>query len=205
MRPSDGSRDPVRLATVGSRAFLHHVSADERSFIIDFEDHNGNGRQIFRWFADSAKKPEPLVATRSDEYAAAVSPDGRWLAYQSNESTRYEVYVRDLQGTGARWQVSNGGGEEPHWSANGRELYFRSETRLLVSSVELQPTFRPGTPTMLFQGIYNLRSDSGISFDVDPKSGRFVMIRLASSGANQARVRLVLNWFEELRQTLSAK
>ena len=134
-----------------------------------------------------------------------MSPDGRWLAYQSNESTRYEVYVRDLQGTGGRWQVSNGGGEEPHWSANGRELYFRSETRLLVSSVELQPTFRPGTPSVLFQGIYNMRSDSGLSFDVDPKSGRFVMIRRAASGANQARVRLVLNWFQELKQLVRVR
>ena len=205
MRPSDSSRDPVRLATIDARAFLHHVSPDGRSFILDFEDLHGNGRQIFRWFADGAAKPEPLVATPSDEYAAAVSPDGRWLAYQSNESTRYEVYVRDLQGTGGRWQVSNGGGEEPHWSANGRELYFRSETRLLVSSVELQPTFRPGTPSVLFQGIYNMRSDSGISFDVDPKSGRFVMIRRAASGANQARVRLILNWFEELKQLVPNK
>jgi Tol biopolymer transport system component len=203
MRPSDGSRDPVRLATIDSRAFLHYVSPDGRSFIIDFEDHNGKGRQIFRWFADSTAKPEPLVATPSDEYAAAVSPDGRWLAYQSNESNRYEVYVRDLQGTGARWQVSNGGGEEPHWSPNGRELYFRAESRLFVSPVERQPTFRPGTPSLLMQGIYNMRSDSGISFDVDPKSGRFVMIRLASSGASQARVRLVLNWLDEFRRLMS--
>jgi serine/threonine-protein kinase len=203
VRPSDGSRDPVRLATVDSRAFLHSVSPDGRSFIVDFEDRNGKGRQIFRWFADAAAKPEPLVATPSDEYAAAVSPDGRWLAYQSNESNRYEVYVRDLQGTGARWQVSSGGGEEPHWSANGRELYFRAESRLFVSPVELQPTFRPGTPSLLMQGIYNMRSDSGISFDVDPKSGRFVMIRLASSGANQARVRLVLNWLDEFRRVMN--
>jgi len=204
MRPADGSRDPVKLATVGSRAFLHHVSPDGRSFIIDFEDHNGKGRQIFRWFADAGAKPEPLVATPSDEYAAAVSPDGRWLAYQSNESTRYEVYVRDLQGAGARWQVSSGGGEEPHWAPNGRELYFRSESRLLVAPVELQPTFRPGTPSVLFQGIYNMRSDSGISFDVDPRSGRFVMIRLASSGGAQPRVRLILNWFDDFRRLVTA-
>jgi serine/threonine-protein kinase len=203
VRPSDGSRDPVRLATVESRAFLHSVSPDGRSFVVDFEDRSGKGRQIFRWFADGAGKPEPLVATPSDEYAAAVSPDGRWLAYQSNESNRYEVYVRDLQGTGARWQVSNGGGEEPHWSSNGRELYFRAESRLFVSPVELQPTFRPGAPAILMQGIYNMRSDSGLSFDVDPKSGRFVMIRLANSGGNQARVRLVLNWFDDVRRLLS--
>jgi serine/threonine-protein kinase len=203
VRPADGSRDPVRLGTVASRAFLHYVSPDSRSFILDFEDHNGKGRQIFRWFADAGAKPEPLVATPSDEYSAAVSPDGRWLAYQSNESNRYEVYVRDLQGTGGRWQVSNGGGEEPHWAPNGRELYFRSESRLLVSPVERQPTFRPGTPSVLMQGIYNMRSDSGISFDVDPKSGRFVMIRLASSGGTQPRVRLVLNWFDEIRRQLN--
>jgi eukaryotic-like serine/threonine-protein kinase len=200
VRPADGSRDPVKLATVDSRAFLHSVSPDGRSFIIDFEDHNGQGRQIVRWFAEGSAKPEPLVATRSDEYAAAVSPDGRWLAYQSNESTRYEVYVRDLQGTGARWQVSSGGGEEPHWAPNGRELYFRSESRLLVAPVELQPTFRPGTPSVLFQGIYNMRSDSGISFDVDPRSGRFVMIRLASSGGTQPRVRFILNWLDDFRR-----
>jgi serine/threonine-protein kinase len=142
------------------------------------------------------------VVAPSDEYAAAVSPDGRWLAYQSNESNRYEVYVRDLQGTGGRWQVSNGGGEEPHWAPNGRELYFRSESRLLVSPVDLQPTFRPGSPSLVMQGIYSTRSDSGLSFDVDPKTGRFVMLRLASGGI-QARVRLVLNWFDDLRRQMN--
>ena len=74
---------------------------------------------------------------------------------------------------------------------------------LFASPVERQPTFRPGTPSVIVQGIYNMRSNSGISYDVDPKSGRFVMIRLAGAGASQARVRLVLNWFDEFRRMMN--
>ncbi len=74
VRPSDGSRDPTKLAEVNSRAFPHYAAPDGRSFVVDIEDHNGLGRRIYRWFADGGGKPESLVTTASDEYAAAVSP-----------------------------------------------------------------------------------------------------------------------------------
>jgi hypothetical protein len=113
----------------------------------------------------------------------------------------YEVYVRAAGATGGRWQISTTGGEEPRWSPDGRELYYRNDTRLMALGTEARPTFQAGTPRVVVDGIYNLRTDTGISYDVDPNSRRFLMIRPASDGdASATLVRIVLNWFEELRR-----
>ena len=88
-------------------------------------------------------KPERLVSTRFDDYAGVWSPDRRWLAYQSDESGRGEVYVRDMSSAGGRWQVSTTGGDEPSWSPDGRELYYRNETQMMAVSVDTRTTFAP--------------------------------------------------------------
>jgi hypothetical protein len=138
-----------------------------------------------------------------DEYGSSVSPDGRWIAYQSDESSRPEVYVRDLAGSGARWQVSTGGGEEPRWSRDGKELFYREDTRLLAVPVETRGRFEAGAPKVVVEGIFNLRSDTGVSYDVAPSGRRFLMVRPAVDRDRPVAVRVVLNWRDEL-ETLAA-
>ena len=79
-------------------------------------------------------KPEPFLRSPSSEIFPAVSPDGRWIAYRSNESGRFEVYVRPFPGPGGKTQISNAGGTVPVWSRNGRELFFQNlDNRILVA------------------------------------------------------------------------
>ena len=105
-----------------------------------------------------------------------------------------------MAGSGGRWQISTGGGEEPHWSPDGRELYYRNNNLFMSVAVDTRSTFQNGTPKTLFNGVYDLRSNSGVSYDVDPKSNRFLMLRLAENANSTAQVRIVLNWFDELRR-----
>jgi hypothetical protein len=198
---ADGGVEPTELATFDRRSYLKYISRDRTWGLIDRADFGTNQKtDVVRFTLPSAAETTPIAATRFDEYAGAVSPDERWIAYQSDESDRPEIYVRSAEGAARRWPVSSGGGEEPRWSPDGRELYFRAMDRLMVVPIETQPTFQAGTPALLFEGIYNLRSDTGVSYDVHPEGGQFLMVRQASTEGSAGIIRVALNWFDELRQ-----
>jgi serine/threonine-protein kinase len=192
---ADGSREAEGLATTGSRAYLDWVSDTERTAVFESVSRASDRGDILRIaLGQDSAAPERLVATSFNEYAAAVSPNGRWLAYQSDDTGRYEVFVRDLAGSGARWQVTVEGGEEPHWGGDGHQLFYRSANRLMVVDIEPGETFRPGSRRALFDGIYNSGIESGRSYDVDPVTGRFLLVQPADAGVSAPNVRLVLNW-----------
>ncbi len=144
-------------------------------------------------------KVEPIVETRGDEYGSALSPDGQFVAYQSDPDGRPEVYVRTLAPSSGRWQISNAGGEEPMWSTDGKSIYYRIEGRLMRVTVEPGEPFQAGLPVQLFDGIYNLRSDTGVSYQPHPDGTRLLMARAAdvTSGGS---VRMMTGWFDELRK-----
>ncbi|HWK11698.1 MAG TPA: protein kinase [Vicinamibacterales bacterium] len=201
-KPVDGSRDQEKLATVDGRSFLLSVNpAGDRLMIVKTTSTQARVADILSLSIRDGVEA-PLVATSADEYSGSKSADGRWLAYESNESGRYEVYVRDLREGGGRWQISTAGGEEPRWSADGRALFFRIDDRLMQATVAAGESFAAETPTKLFDGLFNLRSDTGVSYDVDPKTGRFLMTRPAdlTASASVSSLDVVLNWVEELRR-----
>ncbi|MGH7511692.1 MAG: protein kinase domain-containing protein [Gemmatimonadales bacterium] len=142
----------------------------------------------------------PLVTSPARELSPAVSPDGRWLAYASDESGVFEVYVRPFPDAAtARWQVSVSGGTLPVWARNGRELFFINGHGEM-SSVELRPgpNFAIGEPRALFPvGRFIVSSNAGV-YDVTPDSRRFLMVR-PLEGAGEAELVVVQNWFEELQ------
>jgi Tol biopolymer transport system component len=165
------------------------------------------GRDIvgMRPGVDSA--PVPLVATPYDEEAFALSPDGRWLAYQSNETGRDEVFLRPFPNTSAaKLQVSNGGGIAPLWARDGRELFYVNRNRDMTA-VTVGPGAEPrlGTPRVLFHlpdDLYLAPYDNYTPFDVAP-DGRFIMARATSSEARfEAPLIVVDHWFTELRARL---
>jgi serine/threonine-protein kinase len=152
--------------------------------------------------------PRQLISRPGGNTATAgeISPDGRWIAYQSAESNRMEIYVRPFPNIDAgRWQISSNGGTRPLWARNGRELFYLSaDSGLMAVAVETTPTFRPVNRTRLFDSGYYLGS-TGRTFDVSPDGQRFLMIKelQPSSALAQRTGIVVLNWFEELRQKLA--
>jgi serine/threonine-protein kinase len=136
----------------------------------------------------------PLLNSPASESYPQISPDGRWLAYQSNESGRDEIYVQSFPGPGGKWQVSTKGGAAPKWSPKGSELFYFNGTNFMASSVTTQPTFQAGPERELFSAaMYDIR------YDVAPDGKSFIMGKTTDPSAYN-RVNVVVNWFEELRR-----
>jgi serine/threonine-protein kinase len=153
---------------------------------------------------DGERTSTILLDGEFNERNAALSPDGRWLAYESNESGRYEVYVRPFPEVNAgRWQISNDGGRWPVWSPNGDELFFRDPSGVVALAFVTDPTFTPGALTHLFAWEY-LGSPTR-KMAVSPDGNRFLMPKNASRGTDDEdaagpQIILAQNWFEELER-----
>jgi Tol biopolymer transport system component len=162
-----------------------------------------------------AGTPEPFLRTRFREYAPAFSPDGRWLAYTSNESGSDEIYVRPFPGPGGRTLVSSGGGMFPVWERNGRELFFLSSERLIMVAgyTENAGAFMAGKPRVwsrkvLYRGAWTtLLAFPTSMFDVAP-DGKRIAVTLSPADMGEQRpvthFTLLLNFFDELRRRAPA-
>ena len=142
----------------------------------------------------------PLLTSPAREASPALSPDGRWLAYESDESGTNEVYVRPFPDVGSgRWQVSLSGGNSPLWAHSGRELFYVNGRQEMVSiEVRPGPTFTVGEPKVLFPATsYNITPTYSL-YDVAPDDRHFLMVRGVAAEA-QTELILTENWFEELR------
>jgi Tol biopolymer transport system component len=204
--PADGSRPPEPVTEIATRAYLGPLTPDGHAIIAIYANLGGAGKSdLMRIPLEPAGKPSAIAATEWDEYNPTMSPDGRYVAYQSNDAGRDDIYVRDAQGAGGRWQVSTSGGEEPSWSSDGTELTYRTESRLMAVPVQTKGTFTMGIPHLLFNGVFPMRSDTGISYDSDGAHRRFLMIRLASSSDTGTALHVVLNWKDDLERLLSGR
>ena len=148
-----------------------------------------------------------LLDTQFSTAYADVSPDGRWIAYMSNESGEYEIYVRPFPNVeDGRSQISRATGVSPVWSADGHELFFRpfpNSSTMMVVAVETEPTFNPGNPEVLFEAPSRIGGiGRGRPWDV-ATDGRFLMIK-EGAGQQEAEISpqivVVQNWFEELSE-----
>ena len=145
---------------------------------------------------EEGSPPEPFLDSRSNETVPAVSPDGGWVAYASDQSGRYEVYVRGYPEPGPRIPVSRAGGFEPVWARNGRELFYHNGDSLMVARVEMEGGFRVLSRTLLFRNDFVMTG-----FDVYPDGDSFVMTR--DEELDPQEMVVVLNWFEELRRKMA--
>jgi serine/threonine-protein kinase len=154
----------------------------------------------------SGGTPPVFIRTRAADGAPQLSPDGRWMAYASEESGRREIYVQAYPGPGGRWQISNDGGNEPLWSASGRELFYRSGDRMMAADISTEGEFIAGTPRQLFEGTY-LRTSAGYAranYDVSPDAQRFLMLKsVEQKPAPLTQLHVVLNWSDELKRRLA--
>jgi serine/threonine-protein kinase len=155
---------------------------------------------------DSA--PRRLLASDFDELAVALSPDGRWLAYQSDETGETEVYVRPFPDiTADKVTVSVGGGSRPLWSHSGRELFYvnAGDRQMIAARIRTTPTFGVVERRPLFPLTGYFLGPSYTAFDISPDDQRFLMIRQLdfAQGASAPMLVLVENWFEELRARMA--
>jgi eukaryotic-like serine/threonine-protein kinase len=167
------------------------------------------GRDIFGVRLGVDTELQPLVNSPYDEYAMALSPDGRWLAYESNETGRSDVFVRPFPNTNdGKFPVSIGGGAVPLWSRSGRELFFVRDGTMMAAAVTPGPPIRFGEPHPLFE-IRGALAERGTAWytpwDVAP-DGRFIMVRSVHPGRFVDAPLIVMeNWLEELKANRSAK
>jgi serine/threonine protein kinase len=148
-----------------------------------------------------------LLQEEYEEIMPQVSPDGRWIAYISNESGRYEVYVRPFPDVNkGKWQVSTSGGDSPLWSPDGRELFYLSGDSTMAVAVETEPMFKPEKPKVLFRGTYIGLAVSTSRWDISPDGKRFLMMKPGESTGEMSleglprKISIVTNWFEELKE-----
>jgi eukaryotic-like serine/threonine-protein kinase len=192
------------LSPDGKLLVVTQVSSSRRALFLLTVD-------SFTAHVAAAGQAQPLIQVPSASVMnGEISPNGRWLAYQSNESNQDEIYVRPFPSGDGRWPISNGGGTQPVWARNGRELFYRHGNTLLSVPVETTATFSAGTPTTVFEGSYFSPPVglAGRTYDVSPDGQRFLMIKDAPAGdpnVAPASIDVVLNWFEELKRLLPTK
>jgi Tol biopolymer transport system component len=164
------------------------VMVSDPSTGIDLWDMTLDGREL-----------KPFRQTKANERQGSFSPDGKFLAYASDESGRSEVYVESVSGSGARWQISANGGEQPRWSHKGDEIFYRNGTKMMSVAVQTAP-FSAAKPVELFDGNYD-RGGAVPGYDVAPDGQHFLMTM--PEHPNPTEIRVVVGWPEELKQKSS--
>ena len=192
--PSDGSAEPEPLT--GERFVATSLSPD-RQFLAGFRQDAVTGQDLYVLALKLGQPPQPFLRTKFTEVGPEFSPDGRWIAYVSDESGQYEVYMRPYPGPGGKWQISTDGGEHPVWSRDGRELFYRNGRKWMSVAMNLEGETKVGQPRLLFEGPYVMIG--GRSFNVSSDGQRFLVLEPVEQEP-VTYLNVVLNWFEEVKE-----
>lgn len=196
-QPADGSGPEERLTSSPNTQRASSWSPDGKVLVYSERDRAQN-YDLWLLALESERKQRPFMETPFNEPVGVVSPDGRSLAYVSNETGIFEIYVRSFPNPGGKWQISIDGGRQPVWARNGKEIFYRNGDKMMAVSIETEPAFRAGRPVALFEGKFHLPEVAFAQYDVTPDGERFIMIRDLESWPTQ--IQIVQNWFEELKQ-----
>jgi eukaryotic-like serine/threonine-protein kinase len=204
VKNADGSGPARRLTNAPTEVretaeFPNSWSADGRT-IAYIVVHRLTGGQPSRdvWLVSPGEKApaRPWLETQFAESAASFSPDGRWMAYVSDESGRKEVYVRPFSGTGGRIKVSSEGGVEPVWTRGGRELFFRNGKQFLSVEIQFEPGLAAGAPHILFSSDFSPggREDAPFEYAVSSDGNVIYATRAVPEPEPERRLAIVTNW-----------
>ena len=215
-KAADGSGAVERLTTSGRSHTPSSWSPDGTTLAFVEEGESTGFFQFDIWVLSIGdRKTRAVIHTAANEMTPEFSPDGRWLAYVSNESGRHEVYVQPYPGPGERHLISTNGGEQPAWSGDGRELFYVQDggyniggrvPTLMSVKVATAPAFRAGTPEAVFENAA-LWQAWGRGYDVAPDGRRFLLAlnKEAPTSLPPAQMILVQHWFEELKRLVPTR
>ncbi|GAG33508.1 unnamed protein product, partial [marine sediment metagenome] len=197
----DGVGEPELLAAFEDLyCYPASCSTDSKEILIVGLDqkHQKRGRDISVIVLEEKEQPRlrPFIQRDFNQVDAVWSPDGRWVAYSTDESRRSEVYVEPYPGPGPRTPISTDGGGHPVWSKDGKELFYLSGDTVIAATIEIEPEFSVTNLEVLFEGQYHTTMFH--SYDVAP-DGRFLMIQDPRESTAPG-INIVLNWFEELKR-----
>jgi serine/threonine protein kinase/Tol biopolymer transport system component len=210
-KAADGSGVAEPLPTSGHSQTPSSWSPDGTMLAFMEEGESKGFFQFDIWVLSmNDRKTRPVLHTAANEITPEFSPDGRWLAYVSNESGRHEVYVQPYPGPGERHLISTNGGVQPAWSGNGGELFYvqgggfdpgGGATALMSVSVTTGPAFQAGRPEKMFENTA-LLTPWGRSYDVSPDGRRFLLTVTEEATTNLAPAQMIFvqHWFEELKR-----
>jgi eukaryotic-like serine/threonine-protein kinase len=200
---ADGTGSVERLTTSNNPQFPFSITPDGKRVLLG-EVAPSTAADVRQVFIDGERKTEPLVQTSFSEYSPKISPDGRWLAYQSSESNQFQIYVRPFPAVDSgRWQVSAAGGTRPVWAPNSRELFYLDNGNVLTT-VPIQTSgsaLNAGNPVRVLNKPYYSGFNLG-AYDVSPDGRRFLMIKDADAGqgATAPQIVVIQNWTEDLKR-----
>jgi Tol biopolymer transport system component len=214
-RAADGTGVEERLTTSAHQQRANAISPDGTRVVFE-ELMPAAGYDFMLLSLQGTPRVEPLLQTPFDERNAAISPDGGWMAYESNESGQFQIYMRPFPNVvDARYQISTAGGRTPAWSPNGHEMFFVNRTSIMAVTVQLTPTFSAGNPTKLFDAPSVLLDGRFINtgtqrtYDISRDGQRFLMIKAHTvsdeRNAPPASMIVVQNWFEEVKARMPLK
>jgi Tol biopolymer transport system component len=167
-------------------------SPDGRVLLLQADDPRMPTQMDLWTYSTADGKATPFLQSASNETQGRFSPDGRWIAYVSNDSGKEEVYVVPFPGPGGEWQISTAGGRAPIWTRGGREIVYQAPgDEIMAVEVRTSPTFQAGIPRVLFQT--TLRPPPGAQFDVTPDGERF-LVNLEPGDQVSDPITLVQNW-----------
>ena len=196
-KPSTGLGNPELLFKSDSGKEPTDWSSDGRFILFNQYGPSGSDVWVLPMFGDG--KPYALVNSQFEESAAFFSPDGHWFAYTSNETGRPEVYIQTFPQTGGKWLVSGGGGGQPHWRADGKELFYVAPDKTLMSvEIKTGSTIEIGAPKPLF--ITKVRSYGAPNrYVVSPDAQRF-LVNAPAGDATAAPITVVVHWANSLKK-----
>jgi roadblock/LC7 domain-containing protein len=219
--PSDRSGPEERLTMVGARQSVVSFSPDGRYLAFNQMEMGGMGMESGEmammgpggtgvWILpmQGDRTPQRFAASKFIQGSGRFSPDGKWVAYCSNEAGRNEVFVQPWPGPGAKIQISSEGGTDPIWSRNSKELFYRNRDKMMVVAVATHPTFQASKPQLLWEARYSHGMSSSCgppgttegNYDVTGDGRRFLMIRDLDEDAVSTPMVVVLNFAEEVKK-----
>jgi eukaryotic-like serine/threonine-protein kinase len=193
IQPTSGSGTQEKLDTPKTFGTVTSWSHDGR-YVFFMVQNNATRQDVYYIDLEGDKKLTPFIQSPANESNAVLSPNGKWLAYQSDESGRLEIYVTAFPGPGGKWQVSNGGGSAASWSGDGKQIYYVNGDKLMVVAIQNVESFEFGAPSAL-----PLHVNEFAALGPPAPGERFPALKALSGGQAHPQ-EVILNWTGTLKQ-----